>query len=125
MPARRPSATDAELAILKLLWESEPLSAREIREKLYPRGTQSDHATVQKLLQRLEQKKLIARDRRSFAHLFRAAISREELAGEQLEALASKLTDGSMVPFILHAVSTKPLTVEERNEIRRLLDRRK
>jgi BlaI family transcriptional regulator, penicillinase repressor len=125
MPAPRPNATDAELAILKLLWESESLSAREIREQLYPRGTQSDHATVQKLLQRLEQKKLVARDRRSFAHVFRATVSREELAGEQLEALASKLTDGSMVPFILHAVSAKPLTAEERNEIRRLLDRRK
>jgi predicted transcriptional regulator len=125
MPARRPSATDAELAILKLLWEQDSLSARDIRERLYPRGTQSDHATVQKLLQRLEQKKLVARDRRSFAHQFRATVTREELAGEQLEVLASKLTDGSLVPFILHAVSAKPLSAEERDEIRRLLDRRK
>lgn len=126
MAATRPTATDAELAILKLLWEGgEPLAAREIRERLYPRGTASDHATVQKLLQRLEQKKLVARDRRSFAHSFRATVTREELAGDQLEALAEKLTDGSMVPLILHAVSTKKLTAEERNEIRRLLDRRK
>jgi predicted transcriptional regulator len=125
MPARRPTATDAELAILKLLWENESLSARDIREQLYPRGTQSDHATVQKLLQRLERKKLLARDRRSFAHQFWATVTREELAGEQLEALASKLTDGSLVPFILHAVSAKPLTAEEREEILRLLDRRK
>jgi BlaI family transcriptional regulator, penicillinase repressor len=125
MPAARPPASDAELAVLKLLWENERLSARDIRERLYPEGTPSDHATVQKLLQRLEQKKLIARDRRSFAHQFRAIVTREELAGEQLEALASKLTDGSMVPFILHAVNAKQLTAEERSEIRRLLDRRK
>jgi BlaI family transcriptional regulator, penicillinase repressor len=125
MAAARSPATDAELAILKLLWENEPLSAREIREQLYPRGTQSDHATVQKLLQRLEQKKLVVRDRRSFAHSFRATVTREELAGAQLEALASKLTDGSLVPFILHAVSARPLSAEERGEIRRLLDRRK
>jgi BlaI family transcriptional regulator, penicillinase repressor len=125
MRVPRPTATDAELAILKLLWESESLSAREIRERLYPGGTPSDHATVQKLLQRLEQKKLIARDRRTFAHSFRATLSREELAGAQMEALASKLTDGSLVPFILHAVSTKPLSAQEREEIRRLLDRSK
>jgi BlaI family penicillinase repressor len=125
MAAARTPATDAELAILKLLWDNEPLSAREIREQLYPRGTQSDHATVQKLLQRLEQKKLVVRDRRSFAHSFRATVTREELAGAQLEALASKLTDGSLVPFILHAVSARPLSAEERGEIRRLLDRRK
>ena len=120
-----PHATDAELAILKLLWERESLTAREIRERLYPNGSPSDQATVQKLMQRLEQKKLVARDRRSFAHLFRATISREELAGNQLEVLAKKLTDGSMVPFILHAVSAKKLTADERNEIRRLLDGRK
>ena len=120
-----PHATDAELAILKLLWEREPLTAREIREQLYPEGSPSDQATVQKLMQRLEQKQLVARDRRSFAHSFRAAITREQLAGNQLEALAEKLTDGSMVPFILHAVSAKKLTTEERSAIRRLLDGRK
>ena len=125
MPAARPPASDAELAILKLLWESEPLSARDIREQLYPEGSTSDHGTVQKLLQRLEQKGLVTRDRRSFAHSFRAAVTRESLAGDQLEALAEKLTDGSLVPFILHAVSAKKLTADERNEIRRLLNRRK
>src|SRR5688572_5716948 len=119
------SATDAELAILKVLWDGGPLTARAIREQLYPGGTPSDRATVQKLLLRLERKKLVARDRRSFAHLFRAAVTREELAGAQLEALASKLTDGSMVPFILHAVSSTQLKPEERSDIRRLLDRRK
>jgi BlaI family transcriptional regulator, penicillinase repressor len=121
----RPNATDAELAILKLLWDGGPLTAREIREQLYPRGTPSDHATVQTLLQRLERKKLVTRDRREFAHTFTAAVSREELAGDQLEALAAKLTDGSMVPFILHAVSSKKLSPKERQEIRELLESRK
>ena len=125
MSNARPQATDAELAILKLLWEREPLTAKEIREQLYPSGSPSDHATVHKLLQRLEQKKLISRDRSSFAHLFRARVTREALAGNQLEALAEKLTDGSIVPFILHAVGSQKLTVGERNEIRRLLNRRK
>lgn len=125
MPMPVPHATDAELAILKLLWEREPLTAREIRVQLYPEGSPSDQATIQKLIQRLEQKKLVARDRRSFAHSFRATITREELAGNQLEALAEKLTEGSLVPFLMHAVSAKKLTADERSEIRRLLDGRK
>jgi predicted transcriptional regulator len=125
MPKARPQATDAELAILKLLWDGEPLPARAICDELYPSGTPSDQATVQKLLQRLEQKRLVARDRRSFAHLFRATVTREALAGDQLEALAEKLTDGSLVPFILHAVGSKQLTADERDEIRRLLNRRR
>ena len=125
MPTPRAQATDAELAVLKLLWDGEPLTARTICERLYPSGTPSDQATVQKLLQRLEQKRLVARDRRSFAHLFRATVSREALAAVQLEALADKLTYGSLVPFILHAVESKQLTAEERSEIRRLLNRRR
>jgi BlaI family transcriptional regulator, penicillinase repressor len=125
MSSSKPQATDAELAILKLLWEGGPLTAREIREQLYPGGTPSDHATVQTLLSRLERKQLVARDRESFAHSFTAAVTREELAGDQLEALAAKLTDGSMVPFILHAVSSKKLTPKERQEIRELLEGRK
>jgi predicted transcriptional regulator len=121
----RPNATDAELAILKLLWDGGPLSARDIRDQLYPGGTPSDHATVQTLLARLERKKLVTRDRSSFAHSFSAAVTREELAGNQLEALAAKLTDGSMVPFILHAVSSRRLSAKERQEIRELLNGRK
>jgi len=124
--ARKPQhASDAELAILKLLWKAESLTARDIREQLYPGGTSSDHGTVQKLLQRLENKGLVSRDRRSFAHVFRAIVSRGGLVGRQLDAMADKLTDGSMVPFIMHAVESKKLTSEEREEIRQLLAGRK
>lgn len=125
MPRKPQPASDAELAILKLLWDAESLTAKEIREKLYPEGTASDHGTVQKLLQRLESKGLVARDRRSFAHLFRAKVSRSTLAGQQLETLAQKLTEGSLVPLIMHAVGSTKLTPQERKEIRQLLDGRK
>ena len=122
MPMKKQTASDAELAILRLLWEDEPLTAREIREMLYPNGTSSDNGTVQKLLQRLEKKKLIARDSSSFAHIFRAKVTRSEMAGQQLETLAEKLTEGSLVPFIMHAVGSKSLTPKERKEIRQMLD---
>src|SRR4051794_2638596 len=125
MSSARPQATDAELAVLKLLWDGQPLTARAICEQLYPSGTPSDQATVQKLLQRLEQKRLVVRDRKTFAHRFRASVTREALAGNQLQALAEKLTDGSLVPFIIHAVESKQLSAAERDEIRRLLNRRR
>lgn len=125
MAAKPQQVTDAELAILKLLWQQQPLTAREVREQLYPSGTASDHGTVQKLLQRLEDKGLVRRDRSSFAHKFYAKVSRDALAGQQLETLAQKLTDGSMIPFIMHAVGSKKLTSRERAEIQQLLQRRK
>ncbi|HTU24033.1 MAG TPA: BlaI/MecI/CopY family transcriptional regulator [Pirellulales bacterium] len=119
------SVTDAELGVMKLIWSSEPVSAGVIRKQLYPEGSPSDHATVQKLLQRLESKGVIERDRSTWPHTFRALVSSYELAGQQLDALAEKLTDGSLVPFLLHAVGKQRLSAKERAEILALLQRPK
>ena len=113
---------DAELAVMRLLWDHEQLTAREIREPLYPDETPSNHGTVQKLLQRLEQKGYVARDRSQFVHLFRAEVSRRQYAGGQLESLADKLTDGSLVPFLTHLMEARKISAKERREIRKLLD---
>ena len=119
------SVTDAELSVMKLIWSRQPATAGLIRKQLYPEGSPSDHATVQKLLQRLEAKGVIERDRSTWPHTFRSLVSSHELAGQELDALAEKLTDGSLVPFLLHAVGTKRLSAKERAEILELLQRPK
>ncbi|MCA9102215.1 MAG: BlaI/MecI/CopY family transcriptional regulator [Planctomycetales bacterium] len=124
MAPRQLRVSPAELAVLKLLWDDEPLTARAIRERLYPEGTPSDNATVQKLLQRLEAKRLIERDRSKFAHTFTARATRSDIVGEELAALAERLTDGSLVPLIMHAVDARKLTAAERRDLRALLDGR-
>ncbi len=114
-------ATDAELAVLKTLWAHGSMSARSIMEKLYPKGTASEMATVQNLVRRLEKKGFVDRERRPPAHLFHAIVSPEQFAGEQLEAMAEKLSDGSLAPFVMHLVNARGLTKQEREEIRKLL----
>ena len=59
-----PSLAPAELAVMEVLWEGGQLTARAIREQLYPKDSKSQHGTVQNLLQRLEKKGLIERDNR-------------------------------------------------------------
>jgi predicted transcriptional regulator len=110
---------------MKLIWEHEPVTAGFIRERLYPAGSPSDHATVQKLLQRLEAKRIVNRDRSASPNTFRALVSCDELAGRQLDALADQLTDGSLVPFIIHAVGSTRLSAKERAEILEILKRGK
>jgi predicted transcriptional regulator len=122
MSTKSRHATDAELAVLKLLWDEAPRSARGIAEVLYPGGAASDIATVQKLLSRLEDKALIVRERKPPAHEFRPALTQDEFAGEQLEAMADKLSDGSLTPFILHLVNARKLTERERQQIRKLIN---
>jgi predicted transcriptional regulator len=114
--------TDAELAVLEALWQHGPDTIRALTTRLYPRGSTSDYATVQKLLERLEDKGCIARDRSGFAHRFAATVAREDLIGQQLESVAQKLCDGSLTPLLLHLVQSTPLTSAQRAELRRMLD---
>ena len=119
---KQPPLTNAELAVMNLLWKNDRLTAREIREQLYPDATKAQHGTVQKLLQRLEDKGYVERDRRLSVHLFSAAISRWTYAGQQLESLADKRTAGSFAPLITHLIEKKKISREEIERIRTILD---
>ncbi len=116
------SLANSELAIMDLLWKKEKLTARQIREQLYSNASKAQHGTVQKLLQRLEEKKYVKRDRSAFVHVFMATLTRQEYAGGQLESLASKLTSGSFAPLITHLVETSKISGEEVEEIKAILD---
>lgn len=114
---------NAELAIMNLLWSHEkPLTARQIREILYSEGEKSQHGTVQRLLQRLEEKGFVDRDRTLSVHFFQAKLSRQDHAGQQLEKLANKLTAGSIAPLITHLVEHKKISKTDVDRIRDILD---
>ena len=119
---KQPSLANAELAVMNLLWQHDRLTARQIRERLYPDATKAQHGTVQRLLQRLEDKGYVERDRNLPVHLFSAALSRQSYAGSQLESLAAKLTGGSLAPLITHLVEEKRIPQEEMDQIRAILD---
>lgn len=114
--------TDTELAILQVLWDQGPATIRQLTDILYPGGSAAHYATVQKLLDRLEDKKCVRRDRSAAAHAFRAAIDRDELIGRRLETMAEKLCGGSLTPLLTHLVRTRRLSSRERQELRALID---
>ena len=114
---------NAELAVMNLLWDTDDrMTAREIREHLYPDQTRAQHGTVQRLLQRLEEKGFVVRDRKHSVHFFTAAMTREDYAGRQLESLAERLTAGSFAPLITHLVEHQKISSEEIDRIRSILD---
>ena len=123
MKQKTQQVTDAELAVLEVLWQQGAVTKRQIADSLYPGGADSDLATVQKLLERLENKGHIRRDRSATAHLFEAAVARTAFAGEQLAALAQKLSGGSIAPLLVHLVEAKRLSARDREKIRKLLDK--
>ena len=120
----RPSqdVTDAELSILQFLWDRGPASVRTLTEGLYAEYSASQHATVQKLLERLEGKECVRRDRAQWPHMFAAAIDRDDLIGRKLQQAADKLCDGSVQPLLTHLVKAARLSPQERQSLRELLD---
>ena len=118
-----PAVSDAELAVLQLLWDHGRLTVRQMTEQLYPKQSASDRATVQKLVARLEEKGLVDRDRSLFVHTLFATVDRNEFAGQRLAETAEKLTRGSLKPLLAHLVETDQLSPEEQDEIRKLLNK--
>jgi BlaI family penicillinase repressor len=121
--ARTPQdVTDAELAVLQALWERGPLPIRRITEALYPKGTAAHYATVQKLLERLEAKECVTRDRSTAVHVFAAGVDRDELVGRRLRQVAEKLCGGSWTPLLTHLVQPERLAWKDRQALRQLID---
>jgi predicted transcriptional regulator len=117
-----PDVTDAELAVLQVLWEQGSATIRQLTDALYPGGAEAHYATVQKLLERLEGKGHVARDRSGHAHRFRARTGRDALVGRRLRAMAEKLCGGLMAPLLTHLVRAETLSARERQELRSLID---
>jgi len=114
--------TDAELAVLQVLWDRGPATIRQLTDQLYPKGGVSHYATVQKLLERLESKECVSRERGDGVNVYAPLVGRDELIGRRLQAMAEKLCGGSLTPLLTNLVRTKRLSAQERRELRSLID---
>jgi predicted transcriptional regulator len=118
-----PDVTDAEVAVLQRLWDEGPATVRRLRDALYPGGGPSEHATVHKLLERLETKGYVGRKRADGALVFAALIERDEVLGQQLEALLDKMGGGSLQPLLTNLVRVKRVTADELRELLALVEK--
>ena len=120
--ARTPhDVTDAELAVLQVLWERGPATRRQLADVLYPAGGPAHYTTVQKLLERLEAKGHVTHGRGEAGLTFSAATDREQLISRRLLDVADKLCGGSLTPLLMNLVRAKPLTPAELDELQKLL----
>jgi predicted transcriptional regulator len=122
MDSTSPDVTDAELTVLQQLWDRGPATIRRLTDAVYPRGTAAHYGTVQKLLERLEAKGYVTRDRTSWAHVFTAAVDRDAIIGRRLRVMAEKLCGGSMTPLLTNLLRAEELSPRERHELRALMD---
>jgi predicted transcriptional regulator len=114
--------SDSERQVLKVLWDLGSGTVRELQEVLAGRGRRWAYTTVATLLQRLIAKQYAVGDPTTVPHVYRAAVSREELLERRLQDAADELCDGRAAPLVLALVQGGRLSPEELARLRRLLD---
>lgn len=123
--ANHAGLSEAEVEVLKVLWELGPSPVREVNRELSARGRRWAYTTVSTLLLRLSTKGCVASDASAVPHVYRATVSREELVGRRLRAAADELCDGDATPLVLALVQRHRFTAEELARFQALLDRAK
>lgn len=117
--SKLPRPTDAELAILRVLWERGPSTVREVHEVLQDG---SGYTTVLKLMQIMTEKGLVVRDESQRAHVYSSRATQEKTQRQLVTDLVERAFGGSPAQLAMQALSTKKTSPEELAELRRLLD---
>lgn len=119
-PSTKP--TEAELAILQVLWAKGSCTVREIFETLY--SDETSYTTALKLMQIMHAKGLVIRDETQRAHTYRASINQISTQKRFLTDVVDRVFNGSSSQLVLQALgSSPPASAEELADIRSLLDR--
>jgi predicted transcriptional regulator len=117
--------TDTQLAMLQVLWERGEATRRDVTDALYPGGGQAHYATVQKLLERLEERGFVRHVRRGGVLVYTATVGRDELISRRLRDVADKLCGGAVTPLVMTLVRSQPLSADELRELSEFLDEQK
>ena len=118
-PAPRP--TDAELAILRILWDRGPSTVRQVHDIL-GLERQAAYTTALKLLQIMTEKGLVERDERDRTHIYRARLSQETTQRQLVRDLADRAFGGSASKLVMQALATKRASADELRDIRKAID---
>jgi BlaI family transcriptional regulator, penicillinase repressor len=118
-----PRPTDAELEILRVLWQRGASTVREVQEALNQTKL-SGYTTVLKMLQIMTEKGLVRRDEKQRAHVYEAQLAQHQTQRQMVGDLLNRVFDGSASNLVIHALATKKsASPEELAEIRDILDK--
>jgi predicted transcriptional regulator len=118
MKGLRRKPTDAELAILAVLWSKGPSTVRQIAEEM---GREAGYTTILKLLQIMTEKGLVVRDEAARTHIYAAAYTQDQTQRQLVTDLLDRAFDGSAAKLVLQALAAGRTSPEELAEIKKLL----
>ena len=119
-----PRPTEAELEILRALWDLGPSTVRDVHSEIQ-RSRTTGYNTVLKLLQIMTDKGLVTRDESSRSHVYQPRVAEAVTQRQLVTDLLDRAFKGSAASLVLQALDASPTTPDELSEIRRLIDRRR
>ena len=119
-----PRPTDAELAILNILWRRGPSTVRDIHAELGPESG-TGYTTTLKLLQIMTSKRLVRRNEASRSHVYEAALSQERTQRQLIHDLLDRAFSGSAARLVMQALATKRASAAELAEVKNLIEQMK
>ena len=118
-----PRPTDAELAILRVLWEFGPATVRRVHEVL-SNARETGYTTTLKLMQIMAGKGLLERDDSARSHVYSPAVAREDTQRQLVGRLIDRAFEGSLGSLLLGALDARPASKKELDHLRQLIDDR-
>ena len=110
--------SDAEHAVMEVLWEEAPLTAQEVTERVAREWSAN---TVKTLLGRLLAKKIVAHEEQGRRYLYRPLVERGDYVEGESRRLIDRLFGGKLTPLVAHLAERDALTAEDISEIEALL----
>jgi predicted transcriptional regulator len=111
--------SDAELAILAVLWRCGPSTVREVHQTL---AKETGYTSTLKQMQVMHEKGLLRRSERYRSHVYEAAVSKEESQARMAGDLMNRAFEGSAKNLVLGALTAQRASAEDLDEIRQMLD---
>jgi BlaI family transcriptional regulator, penicillinase repressor len=112
--------SEAEHAVMEVLWREAPLGAAEVAERVDPKRGWSVR-TVKTMLSRLLAKGALAHEEEGRRYLYRPAVSREEFVTRESGRLLDRMFGGRVTPLVAHLAEQNRLTSKDIEEIEALL----
>lgn len=121
MKPERPRPTEAELGILRTLWENGPLSVRAVLTKLNEERPVG-YTNVLKIMQIMTEKGLVERDESCRPQIYRPRDPQAKTQGQLLRHLLERAFGGSTRAMVMQALSAEKTSPQKLKEIEKLLD---
>ncbi|HEX4274844.1 MAG TPA: BlaI/MecI/CopY family transcriptional regulator [Bryobacteraceae bacterium] len=119
MRRRSATLTDQELEIMKLVWEREPATVRDIYEALLATRKVA-YTTVMTMMKILEEKKYLQKTLVDRAHVYRPVQSKHQVVGGMVKEFVNRVFNGSARTLLVHLVEDHKLSPKDLKDIAEL-----